>query len=116
MVFTYTINDNDNTPSVKFGSPGYSGDESVSLVGVPVELSGISSLDVTVDGAFTYHQDPWEAGVWQEVFIPIEAFESVDGQSDLLFRSSTDTETAGFWLDDVALVVATTPVGESLNR
>ena len=53
IVFTYTINDNDNSPSVQFGSISSEDDESVSLVSIPVELSGISSLDVTVDYVVT---------------------------------------------------------------
>ncbi|MCF8223015.1 MAG: hypothetical protein K9J25_07685 [Bacteroidales bacterium] len=46
---TLTIVDNDGNPSVQFSTSSSDGDESVTPVSVPVELSAISLLDVTVD-------------------------------------------------------------------
>jgi len=64
------------------------------------------SADVTVDNSYAFHSDSFEVGTWQEVIIPIDNFDSADGQSDLLVRSATDSETAGFWIDDIELLVA----------
>ncbi|MFC2086962.1 Calx-beta domain-containing protein [Bacteroidota bacterium] len=47
--FTYTINDNDDIPTVQFASTASNGDESVSPANIPVSLSAVSGLDVTVD-------------------------------------------------------------------
>ncbi len=46
---TLTINDNDGNPSVQFSTASSDGDESVTPVSIPVELSAISLLDVTID-------------------------------------------------------------------
>ncbi|MDZ7738594.1 MAG: Calx-beta domain-containing protein [Bacteroidales bacterium] len=46
---TLTITDNDGNPSVQFSMASSDGDESITPVSVPVELSAISLLDVTVD-------------------------------------------------------------------
>ena len=50
---TYTINDNDATPSVAFNSTSSSGLESVSSADLQVDLSAASGLTVTVDYAVT---------------------------------------------------------------
>ncbi len=52
-IHTYTINDNDNTPSIDFNTASSSGAESVSSKAITVDLSGPSSEIVTVDYAVT---------------------------------------------------------------
>ncbi|MEC8798206.1 MAG: Calx-beta domain-containing protein [Pseudomonadota bacterium] len=52
-VHTYTITDNDNTPTIDFNSTSSSGAESVSSKAITVDLSGPSSETVTVDYAVT---------------------------------------------------------------
>ena len=52
-VHTYTITDNDNTPTIDFNSTSSSGAESVSSKAITVDLSGPSSEIVTVDYAVT---------------------------------------------------------------
>ena len=52
-IHTYTINDNDNTPSIDFNTTSSSGAESVSSKDITVDLSGPSSEIVTVDYAVT---------------------------------------------------------------
>ena len=52
-VHTYTITDNDDAPVVDFNATSSSGAESVSTVGLTVDLSAASSQDVTVDYAVT---------------------------------------------------------------
>lgn len=51
LVYTYTIQDNDDPPTVSFGNPVSSGSEGVTAVNIPVNLSAASFLDVTVDYA-----------------------------------------------------------------
>ena len=48
-VHTYTITDNENTPTVDFNTNSSSGAESVSSKAITVDLSGTSSQNVTVD-------------------------------------------------------------------
>ena len=50
---TYTINDNDNTPTIDFNTASSSGAESVSSKALTVDLSGPSGEIVTVDYAVT---------------------------------------------------------------
>ena len=52
-VHTYTITDNDDAPEVDFEATSSSGAESVSTKSIAVDLSTISSQDVTVDYAVT---------------------------------------------------------------
>ena len=52
-VHTYTITDNENTPTVDFNTTSSSGAESVSSKAITVDLSGTSSQNVTVDYAVT---------------------------------------------------------------
>jgi hypothetical protein len=52
-VYTYTITDNDNTPTIDFNTTSSSGEESVSSKAITVDLSGPSSETVTVDYAVT---------------------------------------------------------------
>ena len=52
-VHTYTITDNDNTPTIDFNSTSSSGAESVPSKAITVDLSGPSSETVTVDYAVT---------------------------------------------------------------
>ncbi len=59
--YTYTILDNDATPTVSFASSTSSGDEAVSTVNLAVNLSAVSGLNVTVNyslsGTATYGND-----------------------------------------------------------
>ena len=48
-IHTYTITDNDSTPTVDFNATSSSGAESVSSKAITVDLSGPSSEIVTVD-------------------------------------------------------------------
>ena len=52
-VHTYTITDNDNAPTVDFNTTSSSGAESVSSVGLTVDLSAASGKEVTVNYAVT---------------------------------------------------------------
>ena len=52
-IHTYTITDNDSTPTVDFNTTSSSGAESVSSKAITVDLSGPSSETVTVDYAVT---------------------------------------------------------------
>ncbi|MDC1008598.1 Calx-beta domain-containing protein [Gammaproteobacteria bacterium] len=52
-VHTYTINDNDNTPTIDFNTTSSSGAESISSKAITVDLSGASSQNVTVNYAIT---------------------------------------------------------------
>ena len=52
-VHTYTITDNENTPTIDFNVVSSSGDESVSAKAITVDLSGPSSEIITVDYAVT---------------------------------------------------------------
>ena len=52
-VHTYTITDNDNTPTIDFNTTTSSGAESISSKAITVDLSGPSSEIVTVDYAVT---------------------------------------------------------------
>ncbi|MDC3012198.1 Ig-like domain-containing protein [SAR86 cluster bacterium] len=52
-VHTYTITDNENTPTIDFNVVSSSGDESVSAKAITVDLSGPSSEIITVDFAVT---------------------------------------------------------------
>ena len=52
-VHTYTITDNDNAPVVDFELTSSSGAESVSSKAVTVDLSAVSSGNVTVNYAVT---------------------------------------------------------------
>ena len=52
-VHTYTITDNDNTPTIDFNTTASSGAESISSKAITVDLSGPSSEIVTVDYAVT---------------------------------------------------------------
>ena len=52
-VHTYTITDNDATPSIAFSSTASSGLESVSSADLHLDLSAASSMDVTVDYTVT---------------------------------------------------------------
>ena len=52
-IHTYTINDNDNTPTIDFNTTSSSGAESVSSKAITVDLSGPSGEIVTVDFAVT---------------------------------------------------------------
>ena len=52
-IYTYTINDNDNTPTIDFNATSSSGAESVSSKALTVNLSGPSGETVTVDYAVT---------------------------------------------------------------
>ncbi len=49
--YTYTINDDDNPPTVSFSAASASGSESSTAVSIPVEISAVSGLDVSVDYA-----------------------------------------------------------------
>lgn len=49
LVYTYTIQDDDDPPTVDFANPVASGSEGVTAVSVPVNLSAASFLNVTVD-------------------------------------------------------------------
>ena len=53
IVHTYTINDNDDAPTIDFNVTNSSGVESVSSAGLTVDLSGASSKNITVDYAVT---------------------------------------------------------------
>ena len=50
---TYTITDNESTPTIDFNTTSSSGAESVSSKAITVDLSGTSSQNVTVDYAIT---------------------------------------------------------------
>ena len=50
---TYTINDDENTPTIDFNTTSSSGAESVSSAGLTVDLSAESSQNVTVSYAVT---------------------------------------------------------------
>ncbi len=52
-VHTYTINDNDNTPTIDFNTTSSSGAESVASKAITVDLSGPSGEIVTIDYAVT---------------------------------------------------------------
>ncbi len=52
-IHTYTITDNDNTPTIDFNTSSSSGAESVSSKAITVDLSGPSGEIVTVDYAVT---------------------------------------------------------------
>ncbi|MFL2724911.1 MAG: Calx-beta domain-containing protein, partial [Gammaproteobacteria bacterium] len=52
-VHTYTITDNENTPTVDFNTTSSSGAESVSSKAITVDLSGTSSQNATVDYSVT---------------------------------------------------------------
>ncbi|MDB4842362.1 autotransporter domain-containing protein, partial [Gammaproteobacteria bacterium] len=52
-VHTYTITDNDNTPTIDFNTPISSGAESISSKAITVDLSAASSQNVTVNYAIT---------------------------------------------------------------
>ena len=52
-VHTYTINDNDSGPVIDFNITSSSGVESISSVGLTVDLSEVSGQNVTVDYAVT---------------------------------------------------------------
>ena len=52
-VHTYTITDNESTPTIDFNTISSSGAESVSSKAITVDLSGTSSQNVTVDYAIT---------------------------------------------------------------
>ena len=52
-VHTYTINDNDDAPTIDFNVTNSSGVESVSSAGLTVDLSGASSKNITVDYVVT---------------------------------------------------------------
>ena len=52
-VHTYTITDNDNTPTIDFNTPSSSGAESISSKAITVDLSAASSQNVTVNYAIT---------------------------------------------------------------
>ena len=52
-IHTYTINDNDDTPTIDFNTTSSSGAESVSSKAITVDLSGPSGEIVTVDFAVT---------------------------------------------------------------
>ncbi|MFB0516976.1 MAG: Calx-beta domain-containing protein, partial [Candidatus Neomarinimicrobiota bacterium] len=52
-IHTYTINDDDDAPTVGFTAFGSSGDEGNSPVNLPVVLSAASELTITVDYAIT---------------------------------------------------------------
>ena len=52
-IHTYTINDNDNTPTIDFNTTSSSGAESISSKALTVDLSGLSSETVTVDYTVT---------------------------------------------------------------
>ena len=52
-VHTYTITDNEDTPTIDFNTTTSSGAESVSSTALTVDLSAASSQDVTVDYAVT---------------------------------------------------------------
>ncbi|HQF43478.1 MAG TPA: Calx-beta domain-containing protein, partial [Ignavibacteriaceae bacterium] len=53
ITHTYTINDNDDPPTVQFNATSSSGSESVFTVNFQVDLSSISGQNVTVDYAVT---------------------------------------------------------------
>ncbi|MDA9079679.1 autotransporter domain-containing protein, partial [Gammaproteobacteria bacterium] len=53
IVHTYTINDNENAPTISFDITTSSNDESVSSQAIVVNLSTISSKDITVNFAVT---------------------------------------------------------------
>ena len=53
IIYTYTITDNDDAPVVDFNTTSSSGAESVSSVGLTVDLSAASNQNVTVDYAVT---------------------------------------------------------------
>ena len=53
MSHTYTITDNESTPTIDFNTTSSSGAESVSSKAITVDLSGTSSQNVTVDYAIT---------------------------------------------------------------
>jgi len=48
---TYTINDNDATPTIEFSTTTSNGDESVATTNLQIELSAVSGRDVTVNVA-----------------------------------------------------------------
>ena len=52
-VHTYTINDNDDAPVVDFNTTISSGDESVSSKAITVDLSAVSTKNITVNYAVT---------------------------------------------------------------
>ena len=52
-IHTYTINDNDDTPTIDFNTTSSSGAESISSKAITVDLSGPSGEIVTVDFAVT---------------------------------------------------------------
>ena len=52
-VHTYTITDNDNTPTIDFNTTSSNGAESVSSKAITVDLSAASSNNVTVNYAIT---------------------------------------------------------------
>jgi len=52
-VHTYTITDNDSSPSIAFNSTSSNGLESVSSAELQVDLSAVSGLEVTVDYTLT---------------------------------------------------------------
>ena len=53
MLHTYTINDNENAPTIRFDITTSSNDESVSSQAIVVNLSTISSKDITVNYSVT---------------------------------------------------------------
>ncbi len=71
---------------------------------------GANSADVVVNGSPSWFAEGWQVGEWQRVVIPLEDFDLTSTVDSVYFRSNSDASpaTPRFYLDDVALVTATT--------
>ena len=82
-VHTYTITDNEDTPTIDFNTTSSSGAESVSSKALTVDLSAASSQDVTVDYAVT----GTATGSGTDYTLAMEPSQLVQDQHQVLLQS-----------------------------